>query len=216
MVHELIDPRDTPERQNQKLLKIVETLMRRAEQSSDASGEAYAQFQRAVMLEEEVRVRTRELEHALDLLNESNARLALANAETEAARANLANAIETVQEGFALFDAQDVLVMCNTRFGKHMADIYHLLRPGLDFKRLRQTNRKEMRESWYVDHQKAKVFAMLSDPPAAADAMPLVLSAGLAIASGVVHRPISLLYRLFHAWWWPALEQPACTSTGAL
>ncbi|EDZ45631.1 sensor histidine kinase/response regulator [Rhodobacterales bacterium Y4I] len=133
MAHELIDPRDTPERQNQKLLKIVETLMRRAEQSSDASGEAYAQFQRAVMLEEEVRVRTRELEHALDLLNESNARLALANAETEAARANLANAIETVQEGFALFDAQDVLVMCNTRFGKHLSDIYHLLRPGLKF-----------------------------------------------------------------------------------
>ncbi|UWQ82829.1 hybrid sensor histidine kinase/response regulator [Leisingera caerulea] len=133
MVHELIDPRDPPERQNQKLLKIVETLMRRAEQSSDASGEAYAQFQRAVMLEEEVRVRTRELEHALDLLNESNARLALANAETEAARANLANAIETVQEGFALFDAQDVLVMCNTRFGKHLADIYDLLRPGLKF-----------------------------------------------------------------------------------
>ncbi|MBY6068900.1 PAS-domain containing protein [Leisingera aquaemixtae] len=133
MVHELIDPRDPPERQNQKLLKIVETLMRRAEQSSEASDEAYAQFQRAVMLEEEVRLRTRELEHALDLLNESNARLALANAETEAARANLANAIETVQEGFALFDAQDVLVMCNTRFGKHMADIYHLLRPGLKF-----------------------------------------------------------------------------------
>ncbi|WP_264214589.1 hybrid sensor histidine kinase/response regulator [Leisingera thetidis] len=133
MVHELIDPRDPPERQNQKLLKIVETLMRRAEQSSEASGEAYAQFQRAVMLEEEVRLRTRELEHALDLLNESNARLAQANAETEAARANLANAIETVQEGFALFDAQDALVMCNTRFGKHLADIYHLLRPGLQF-----------------------------------------------------------------------------------
>ncbi|MBY6058858.1 PAS-domain containing protein [Leisingera daeponensis] len=133
MVHELIDPRDPPERQNQKLLKIVETLMRRAEQSSEASGEAYAQFQRAVMLEEEVRLRTRELEHALDLLNDSNARLAQANAETEAARANLANAIETVQEGFALFDAQDALVMCNTRFGKHLADIYHLLRPGLQF-----------------------------------------------------------------------------------
>lgn len=33
MVHELIDPSDPPERQNQKLLKIVETLMRRAEQA---------------------------------------------------------------------------------------------------------------------------------------------------------------------------------------
>ena len=134
MAHELIDPRDSLERQNQKLLKITETLMRRVEQNTEASGAAYTQFPRAVMLEEEVRARTRELEHALDLLNESNARLAQANAETEAARANLANAIETVQEGFALFNAQEELVMCNSRFGKHMLDIHHLFKPGLLFK----------------------------------------------------------------------------------
>ncbi len=82
MAHELIDPRDTLERQNQKLLKITETLMRRVEQSSVSSGAAYGQFQRAVMLEEEVRARTNELERALDLLNESNSKLANANAET--------------------------------------------------------------------------------------------------------------------------------------
>ena len=134
MVHELINPQDSLERQNQKLLKITETLMRRAEQGTEASGAAYAQFQRAVMLEEEVRARTKELEHALDLLNESNSKLELANAETEAARANLANAIETVQEGFALFSARDELVMCNSRFGKHMLDVYHLLKPGLSFR----------------------------------------------------------------------------------
>ncbi|WP_170429890.1 hybrid sensor histidine kinase/response regulator [Ruegeria arenilitoris] len=133
MTRELIDPRDTLERQNEKLLKITETLMRRVEQSSEASGAAYAQFQRAVMLEEEVRSRTKELEHALDLLNVSNAKLAEANAETEAARANLANAIETLKEGFALFDPSDALVMCNSRFSKQMRDIYHLLKPGLNF-----------------------------------------------------------------------------------
>ena len=133
MVHELIDPADSLERQNEKLLKIIETLMRRVEQSTEASGAAYAQFQRAVMLEEEVRARTKDLECALDLLNESNARLATANSETEAARANLANAIETVQEGFALFDPEDKLVMCNSRFGRHMPDIYPLFKPGLRF-----------------------------------------------------------------------------------
>ncbi|MFD3190890.1 PAS-domain containing protein [Sedimentitalea sp. HM32M-2] len=135
MARELIDPRDSLERQNEKLLKITSTLMRRVEQSSESTGVAYAQFQRAVMLEEEVRLRTRELERALDLLNVSNAKLARANAETEAARANLANAIETVQEGFALFDPQDRLVMCNSRFGKHMLDIHPLLEPGLQFDR---------------------------------------------------------------------------------
>lgn len=133
MVHSLINPNDSLERQNEKLLKITETLMRRVEQSTEDTGVAYAQFQRAVMLEEEVRLRTQELARALDLLNTSNSKLALANAETEAARANLANAIETVQEGFALFDQNDELVMCNSRFGKHMLDIYHLFKPGLRF-----------------------------------------------------------------------------------
>ncbi|MFY0618292.1 PAS-domain containing protein [Shimia sp.] len=129
----LINPADTLERQNAKLLKVVDTLMRRAEASPDTTGVAYAQFERAVMLEEEVRARTRELEHALDLLNTSNASLAQANAGAEAARANLANAIETVQEGFALFDAEEKLVMCNSRFGKHMRDVHHLFKSGLAF-----------------------------------------------------------------------------------
>ena len=129
----LINPADSLERQNEKLLTIVDTLMRRAEASPDSSGVAYAQFERAVMLEEEVRARTLELERALDLLNTSNASLAQANAAAEAARANLANAIETVQEGFALFDASENMVMCNSRFGKHMRDVHHLFKPGLPF-----------------------------------------------------------------------------------
>ena len=133
MTGSLINPADSVERQNRKLIKIVETLMRRVEQDTDAAGDAYAQFQRAALLEDEVRARTRELERALDLLNESNARLAEANRETEAARANLANAIETVQEGFALFDPHDRLVMCNSRFGMHMPDIHPRLKPGLGF-----------------------------------------------------------------------------------
>ena len=133
MIETLINPADPPERQTQKLLTIAQVLMRRVEQITDDSGAAYAQFQRAAMLEDQVRERTRDLERALDLLNESNARLADANRATEAARQNLANAIETIQEGFALFDAQDVLVMCNSRFGMHMLDVVDHLRPGLTF-----------------------------------------------------------------------------------
>ncbi len=129
----LINPRDSLERQNEKLAIITNALMHRVEQSTDSAGAAYAQFQRAAVLEEEVRARTRDLERALDLLNESNSRLAAANRETEAARSNLANAIETVQEGFALYNADDELVMCNSRFGMHMPDIRDRLRPGISF-----------------------------------------------------------------------------------
>ena len=133
MIDTLINPADPPERQAQKLLTIAQVLMRRVEQITDDSGAAYAQFQRAALLEDQVRERTRDLERALDLLNQSNAQLAEANRATEAARQNLANAIETIQEGFALFDAQDVLVMCNSRFGMHMLDVRDHLKPGLRF-----------------------------------------------------------------------------------
>ncbi|KAF0170862.1 MAG: PAS/PAC sensor hybrid histidine kinase [Rhodobacteraceae bacterium] len=129
----LINPLDSLEQQNAKLLTIAQVLMRRVEAITDDSGAAYAQFQRAAMLEDQVRERTRDLERALDLLNASNGALAAANRETEAARQNLADAIETVQEGFALFDAGDVLVMCNSRFGMHMEDVRAGLVPGLRF-----------------------------------------------------------------------------------
>jgi signal transduction histidine kinase len=133
MNNSLINPLDSVEVQNDKLSKIVFALMNRVEQATDASGAAYAQFQRAAVLEQDVQNRTKELEHALDLLNESNAQLAQANSETEAARSNLANAIEAIQEGFALFDANDRLVLCNSRFGMHMPDIHDHLLPGLLF-----------------------------------------------------------------------------------
>ncbi|QBF30603.1 PAS-domain containing protein [Thalassococcus sp. S3] len=133
MPHNLVDPNDSLERQNEKLMAIAAKLMRRVEQGTDESGAAYAQFQRAALLEEQVRTRTHDLERALDLLNESNAKLAEANRQTETARADLTNAIETVQEGFALFNSNDVLVMCNSRFGMHMPDIRDRMVPGLRF-----------------------------------------------------------------------------------
>lgn len=133
LVGSLLDPRDSLERQNEKLLTIAGALIRHAEEVTEDRGTAFAHFQRAAMLEDLVRERTGDLERALDLLNASNARLADAHRETEAARQNLAAAIETVQEGFALFDSRDVLVMCNSRFNALLPDIRHELVPGLSF-----------------------------------------------------------------------------------
>ena len=133
MTDTLVNPADPPARQIEKLLAISKVLMRRVEQIADDGGAAYAQFQRAAMLEDQVRERTRELERALDLLNASNAALEDANRETERARQNLADAIETVQEGFALFGPDDVLVMCNSRFCVHLTDVRPALQPGLTF-----------------------------------------------------------------------------------
>ena len=129
----LINPNDTIERQNEKLLQIAQSLMRRVEQKNEQSGLAYQQFERAALLESEVRERTQDLERALDLLQESNARLEIANDETERVRSNLTQAIETINEGFALFEADEGLVLSNSRFCRDLIDIEGRLTPGLSF-----------------------------------------------------------------------------------
>lgn len=164
MTDTLINPADPPARQIEKLHIIARALMRRAEQIADDGGAAYAQFQRAAMLEDQVRERTRELERALDLLNASNAALQEANRETERARRNLADAIETVQEGFALFGPDDVLVMCNSRFCVQLPDVRPHLHPGLSFQAyVDRVSRSaylalpegETPESWSVQRRRA-------------------------------------------------------------
>ncbi|MEJ6402677.1 hybrid sensor histidine kinase/response regulator [Yoonia sp. 2307UL14-13] len=129
----IVNPNDPIERQNEKLLLIAQSLMRRVEQKNAQSGLAYQQFERAALLETQVRQRTKELERTLDLLQESNAQLEQANTETERARSNIAEAIETIDEGFALFDPDERLVLFNSRFCKDIADIRDQLREGLTF-----------------------------------------------------------------------------------
>lgn len=133
MIDTLIDPEEPAEAQIARLAKISSVLIRRVESQTDRDGESFYQFERAVLLEDKVRLRTQELERALDLLNESNARLSAANAQTETARRDLASAIEAVEEGFALFGVDDVLQLFNGRFCWQMPDVREKLRPGLDF-----------------------------------------------------------------------------------
>ncbi|PIB24609.1 hypothetical protein BFP76_05350 [Amylibacter kogurei] len=130
-MNSLVDTSKPITEQNEKLLKIVDALMRRVEQDTNKNGDAYAQFERAVLLEDQVRKRTAELEQALHLLNQSNENLASAMDATESAREDMFNAIEAIEEGFALFDSNDVLVMNNSRFCTALPDIRPKLAPGL-------------------------------------------------------------------------------------
>lgn len=129
----LLAPEDSLETRNAKLLKMTSVLMARVERSTDDSGAAFAHFQRALMLEDQVRDRTRDLERTLELLNQSNARLSQAMREAEGARADLYDALESVREGFALFDQDDRLVMSNSRFCELLPDLPPRLEPGLRF-----------------------------------------------------------------------------------
>jgi adenylate cyclase len=72
-------------------------------------------------LEDRVRARTAELATARD--------------ESQQSRAQLDDAIEAISDGFSLYDAEDRLVVSNTRYGEILqAEDEALMRPGQDFR----------------------------------------------------------------------------------
>ncbi len=129
----MIDPSQPLDEQVRKLRKINDVLMMRVERSTDISGSAFALFQTAISLENEVHARTQDLQQALDDLGQTNTRLQQAHQEAVAARRDLANALEAVQEGFALFGGDDNLVMCNRRFRMLFPDASQKIKTGVSF-----------------------------------------------------------------------------------
>jgi len=89
--------------------KIIRSLMHQVEHSLDALDTDYAVLQNTFVLEEQVRARTDMLSHLLDQLE-------AARGETEAAHRRLETAVESISDGFALFDPSDRLLMCNAAF----------------------------------------------------------------------------------------------------
>ena len=130
----ILNPADTVETQNRKLLSIAEALMNRVERATDQSGDSFAHFQRTIALEEQVRARTRDLQDALEHLNRANAELGATKAEAEAARTHLSNALEAVHEGFALFDAEGRMVMRNSRFCVYLPDVTRQIQPPMHYR----------------------------------------------------------------------------------
>ncbi|MFT4057326.1 MAG: PAS-domain containing protein [Novosphingobium sp.] len=101
-----------------QLEKINAALMDRVERSTDMQGGAFSMFETAISLDAMVRDRTEALEVALERLNTANAELAAAHSDATATRIMLRDAIESLSDGFALFDAEDRMVLCNRAYLK--------------------------------------------------------------------------------------------------
>ncbi|MDZ7895768.1 MAG: NahK/ErcS family hybrid sensor histidine kinase/response regulator [Sphingobium sp.] len=121
------------ERENEKLRKINAVLMARVERSTDFQGNAFSLFETAIALEGKVRERTAELEDAMAQLAASNAELGAAKEAADEAERRLRNAIDSISEGFALFDAEDRLVLCNQTYLGIWPTIADRIRPGIKF-----------------------------------------------------------------------------------
>jgi PAS domain S-box-containing protein len=116
------------EEQIAKLTRIKGALIDRVERSMDGQGSAFSLFQTAIVLEAQIRARTLALEQTLADLERSYHEAAKAREQAETARMRLFAAIESVSEGFVLFDADDRLALFNQRyltFWPGMADLIH-------------------------------------------------------------------------------------------
>ena len=119
--------------ENIRLRAIVTALMDRAERAQSAS-RPMGQIQHVVALEQQIRARTRDLAETLDRLRIVNSRLAHAERDAVRARNSLTDALEAMREGFALFDAGDLLTMWNSRFCAGLPDLRSRIGPGLSFR----------------------------------------------------------------------------------
>lgn len=116
-----------------KLEKINAALMDRVERSSDMAGNAFSIFETAISLEAKVRERTGALEDALARLAQANADLAAAHATADAAQGRLRDAIDSISEGFILFDADDRLILFNEAYLGFWPELAAQLREGMSF-----------------------------------------------------------------------------------
>jgi signal transduction histidine kinase len=131
-----IDPADRIaelERENAKLQRINKVLMDRVERSMDFQGGAFSLFQTAIVLEQKIRERTLELERALHKLEDSNRDFARAKELADTMRTRLFEAIESVNEGFALFDSADRLVLCNRKYLSYWPSVAGRIQAGIRF-----------------------------------------------------------------------------------
>ena len=119
-----------------KVKRINIALMNRVERATDLQGNAFSLFETAISLEGKVRERTADLERALDELAASNAALATARDAADSARQHLNDAIESINEGFAIFDAEDRLVLCNQTYRSLWPEVADLIVPGVRFEEL--------------------------------------------------------------------------------
>jgi len=111
-------------RENAKLRKINQALMASVERGPDLQGGAFALFQTAAALGNQVQERTAALTEALGALT-------LAKEEEGQAKKRLAAAIEAINQGIVLCDADDRIVVTNGRYRELWRGL--AAEPGTDF-----------------------------------------------------------------------------------
>ncbi len=128
----MIDPAEPLEKQVEKQAKIIEALVQRADREHDIGNSAYSLFQSAIALQGEVWEKTKDLERALDTLGRASNALQIAEYARDQTQRNLADALEAMEGGFALF-TDERLQICNDQFKRLIPNLEEAIVPGLTF-----------------------------------------------------------------------------------
>ena len=104
--------------------------MTRVEAGAHQATTPYAAFEHSVSLAELVKVRTEELNQALDEIKQSHKALEQANSVTARVSQQMEDAIESISDAFALFDSNRRLLRYNRHFEKLWSSVGHRLRAG--------------------------------------------------------------------------------------
>ncbi|TYC53901.1 response regulator [Rhodobacterales bacterium] len=129
----MIDPSEPLEDQVKRQEKIIKALIQRASREHDVGGSAYSLFQSAIALQGEVWEKTRDLEEALDTLGRASNQLRIAEYAREQTERNLADALDSMEGGFALF-TEGTLEICNDQFRAMIPDMAEKVVAGLDIR----------------------------------------------------------------------------------
>ncbi len=86
------------EAENSRQKKIIDALVRRAEQGGCGQVDAWGAFQHSVVLADQVREKTEELNQALHSIESANRELMLAKQQAEQAHQRFIDAIESITD----------------------------------------------------------------------------------------------------------------------
>lgn len=101
-----------------RLKKMVDALVERAEQAMDLSQTDYGMFQSTILLEDQVRTRTHELEAALQQSENISHELKVANEKIEQSELRFRNILENSPIGMCILDKTYKFFLVNKAFSK--------------------------------------------------------------------------------------------------
>lgn len=107
---------------NTKLRTVRDSLIRQVDRSHDFTGNAFKLFRSVAELETSVEKRIQRVARAMN--------------EAKVARRQLQEAIDSIGEGFILYDSADRIVLCNRKYRNFFPGMEDLLTPGTHFSQI--------------------------------------------------------------------------------